>query len=352
MANMKEVASVAGVSRYTVSKFLNGVLVKENTRQKILAACEKLDYRRNLFAVNLVSQKSQLIGMIISQSFDSFFGDIIAAAENEAHQRGYFLLCQCSYGSPAEEARIIDTFLSMQVCGLCVAPVSSEDNLEQWSRIESKMPVVYFDCYLKEGSNYIMTDNFKSSRMVTEYLLSLGTIPVYLGSVHRESNIAIKKRNQGYRDTMLSAGYEPIYVPTNNSGEKLDNYRFGYENMAAYLNEHKVPSALFCATDRAAIGAMKALTERGLVVGQDVLVAGHDDLSMSQYLNPSLTTVSQPKDLIGQESVKAVLSLIGHKTKTIRKALKPRLIIRESTVSCAKKDVLACAVQKIIRQKN
>lgn len=331
MANMKDVASLAGVSRYTVSKFLNGIPVKDQTEEKIRAACEKLDYRRNLFAVNLVSQKSQLIGMIISQSFDSFFGDIIAAAENEAHKRGYFLLCQCSYGSPKEEARIMDTFLSMQVCGLCVAPVSSEDNAEQWSRIETKMPVVYFDCYLNEDSNYIMTDNFKSSQMVTEYLLSLDTIPSYLGSVHKESNIAIKKRNQGYRDTMLSAGYEPHYIPTANSSEKLDNYRFGYENMAAYLKDYPAPKAVFCATDRAAIGAVKALTEKGLVVGRDVLVAGHDDLSMSQYLNPTLTTVSQPKNMIGQESVKAVLALLGSKTKKIKKALMPKLIIRDST---------------------
>lgn len=331
MANMKDVAAVAGISRYTVSKFFNGVPVKENTRQKILAACEKLDYRRNLFAVNLVSQKSQLIGMIISQSFDSFFGDIIAAAENEAHKRGYFLLCQCSYGSPDEEARIIDTFLSMQVCGLCAAPVSSRENMERWSRIERKMPVVYFDCYLNENSNYIMTDNFTSSQIVTKYLLSLDVVPSYLGSVHKESNIAIKKRTQGYRDTMLSAGYEPVYIPTSNSGEKLDNFRFGYENMSAYLENHKAPEALFCATDRAAIGAMKALTEKGLVIGQDVLVAGHDDLSMSQYINPALTTVSQPKDLIGQESVKAVLTLLSSGTKQIKKTLSPKLIIRAST---------------------
>jgi LacI family transcriptional regulator/LacI family repressor for deo operon, udp, cdd, tsx, nupC, and nupG len=331
MVNMREVAAAAGVSRYTVSKFLNGVPVKESTNQKILSACEKLDYRRNLFAVNLVSQKSQLIGMVISQSFDSFFGDIIAAAENEAHKRGYFLLCQCSYGSPTEEARIIDTFLSMQVCGLCVAPVSSTDNLEQWTRLEKKMPVVYFDCYLKENSNYIMNDNFKSAQMVTEYLLSLGVVPHCLGSVHTENNIAIKKRNQGYRDTMVSAGYEPIFIPTNNTSEKLDSYLFGYENMTAYLQKHDVPEALFCATDRAAVGAMKALSEKGFVIGRDVLVAGHDDLSMGGYLNPSLTSVAQPKNLIGEESVKAILSLLNSRTTKIQKVLSPKLIVRDST---------------------
>jgi LacI family transcriptional regulator len=122
MSNMKEVASAAGVSRYTVSKYLNGIPVKEKTKQKILEACEKLDYRRNLFAVNLVNRKSQLIGMIISQSFDSFFGDIIAAAENEAHQKGYYLLCQCSYGSAREEAEswILSFHAVLRiVCGSC-----------------------------------------------------------------------------------------------------------------------------------------------------------------------------------------------------------------------------------------
>lgn len=336
MANMKEVASVAGVSRYTVSKYFNGIPVKEKTKEKILAACEKLDYRRNLFAVNLVSQKSQLIGMIISQSFDSFFGDIIAAAENEAHKKGYSLLCQCSYGDSNEEARIIDTFLSMQVCGICVAPVSSKMNYNLWLKIERKIPIVYFDCYLNEESNYIITDNYESARMVTVYLLRSGTIPSYLGSVHTEDNIAIRDRNRGYRETMISAGHKPVYIPTDNTGEKLDNYLFGYENMRAYLKDHQAPKALFCATDRAAIGAMKALTEKGLVIGRDVLVAGHDDLTMSNYINPTLTTVAQPKSLIGKEAIKAILSLSNSNSRRIKKILEPKLIIRDSTRSLRK----------------
>jgi DNA-binding LacI/PurR family transcriptional regulator len=331
IASMKDVASLAGVSRYTVSKFLNGNSVKEKTKQKILAACEELDYRRNLFAVNLVSKKSHLIGMIISQSFDSFFGDIIVAAENEAHKNGYFLLCQCSYGSPKEEARILDTFLSMQVCGLCVAPVSSKVNRERWLRTESKMPVVYFDCFLNEDCNYIITDNFKSAQIVTNHLLSLDRVPVYLGSVHREDNMAIKYRNKGYKAAMLSAGHDPILISTNNSKEKLDSFLFGYQNMDVYLRHHKAPDALFCATDRTAVGAMRALTERGLVIGQDVLVAGHDDLSLCKFMNPTLTSVAQPKELIGTESVRAVLMLLESNAAKIKKVLEPQLVVRDST---------------------
>jgi LacI family repressor for deo operon, udp, cdd, tsx, nupC, and nupG len=269
--------------------------------------------------------------MVISQSFDSFFGSIISAAETEAHRRGYYLVCQCSYGDSEEEARIINMLLSMKVCGICVAPVASEANRRIWSQIESHLPTVYFDGYMADGSNYVMTDNFQSSRMVTQHLLSLGRIPAYLGSVHTEENLAIQARNRGYTKTMKSAGYEPILISTSNSKEKLDTYLFGYENMRAHLEHHQAPEALFCATDRTALGAMNALWEKGLTIGRDVLVAGHDDLPFCQFLNPSLTSVSQPKFSIGQEMIRSVLSLLASCAGPIKKVLEPALRVRRST---------------------
>ncbi len=331
MATMTDVAREAGVSRYTVSKVFNGIHVTEKTREKVMAACEKLQYHRNLFAVNLVNQQTHLIGMVISQAFDSFFGPIISAAEKEAHQHGYHLLCQCSYEDPEEERRIIETLLSMQVCAICTAPVTRDANRDTWKRVEERMPVIYFDRHLKAASNYIITDNFKSAQMVTEHLLAQGRRPAYFGSVHPESNLAIQQRNKGYAVTMRVAGHEPILIPATHSSETQDTPTYGYENMLAYIAHNDPPEALFCATDRIALGAMHALREKGLKPGQDVLVAGHDDLSFCGFVNPTLTSVTQPKSCIGQESVRAVMQLLEKPSKRIRKVLQPELIVREST---------------------
>jgi LacI family transcriptional regulator len=334
MANMAAVARRAGVSRYTVSKVLNGMYVAEKTRRKVMDACEKLHYCRNLYATNLVRNESFTIGMVISQNFDSFFGEIIGAAEKEAHANGYQLICQCSYGSAEEEAKIIRNFESLRVCGIIAAPVVRDCRLEQWTSLEERVPVVNFDCFLNKNSNYVINDNRLSASLVTEHLLSTGRLPAYLGSVHPDANLAIKNRKKGYVDTVKKHHLRPCLISVANSAQTADNQEFGYENLVAFLRESDVPEALFCATDRIAMGAIHALQQRGLVVGKDVLVAGHDNLHFGAFMNPTLTTVAQPKQEMGTECVKSLLSLIHSKepkTKKIRKILKPELIIRQSS---------------------
>ncbi|OQA03911.1 MAG: Ribose operon repressor [Planctomycetes bacterium ADurb.Bin401] len=335
MTIMADVAAEAGLSRYTVSKVLNGVYVSEKSRQKVLEACKKLHYRRNLYATNLVRNKSFTIGMVISQSYDSFFGEIINAAEKEAHANGYQLICQCSYGDTQKENKIIMNFESLKICGLIVAPVVSDSQPEQWTVLEERFPVINFDCYLKQDSNYVINDNWLSGKLVTEHLISRGRVPAYLGSVHPDNNLAIKKRKKGYTDTMKKYGLQPQIIPTTNSSETMDNQQFGYDNFISYLNKHALPEALFCATDRIAMGAIFALQERGIRVGRDIIVAGHDDLEFGAYMSPTLTTVAQPKQEMGAECVRSLLDLMQNnksQKKYVQKVLRPELIIRQSTM--------------------
>jgi len=181
----------------------------------------------------------------------------------------------------------------------------------------------------------VINDNQLSSKIVTEHLLSTGRIPAYLGSVHPDANLAIKKREEGYIETLRKRKLTPQIIPTTNSSETIDNQTFGYENLVAYLKDQSPPEAIFCATDRIAMGAIFALQERGFVVGQDVLVAGHDNLQFGAYMNPTLTTVAQPKQQMGTQCVKSLLNLInkkGSKQNKIHIILKPELIIRQSTM--------------------
>ncbi len=335
MATMTQVAKVAGVSRYTVSKVLNGMNVSDITRKKVMNACKKLNYTRNLYATNLVRNESYTIGMIISQNFDSFFGEIINAAEREAHHNGYQLICQCSHGDLEEEAKIIRNYESLRVCGMIVAPVVRQGQFEHWALLEKRLPIINFDCYLNKDSHYVINDNYLSARLVTEHLLTTGRVPAYLGSVHPDMNLAIKNRKGGYVDTLKKHGFKPMIISTNNSRETVDNQAFGYDNIVAFLKDQKSPEAIFCATDRIAMGVIFALQESGLVVGKDVLVAGHDDLQFGAYMNPTLTTVAQPKQEMGIECVKSLLDLIKTKNdwsgKKIQKVLKPELVVRRST---------------------
>ncbi|MGE4285624.1 MAG: LacI family DNA-binding transcriptional regulator [Phycisphaerae bacterium] len=333
MTTMGQVAKEAGVSRYTVSKVLNGTYVAEKTRKKVLEACEKLHYTRNLLATGLVRNESFTIGMLISQNFDSFFGEIINAAEKEAYNNGYQLICQCSLGDIEEEARILRNFESLRVCGVIVAPVVDKCSLEDWASLEKRMPVVYFDCYLSGDSSFVINDNYLSARLVTEHLIEQGTSPAYLGSVHPDTNLAVKTRRRSYIETMEARGKKPVLIPTTSSAETVDNQAFGYDNLTAFLENNEMPDAIFCATDRIAMGAIYALQERGIVVGRDILIAGHDNLQFGAYMNPTLTTVTQPKQEMGTECVKSLLTLLKNRGERIQKVLTPELIIRRSTVN-------------------
>ena len=334
MSTMSEIAKTAGVSRYTVSKVLNGAHVAEETYRKVMEACEKHHYTRNLLATNLVRNHSSIIGMVLAQDYDSFFGEIINAAEKEAAQQGYQLICQCSHGDPREEEKIIRSFESLRVCGMVAAPVTSNDNRERWEHLDQKMPLIHFDCFLNEASHYVISDNRKSAGLITEHLIKRKTAPAYLGSAHSNANLAVKERCAGYIDTVTQHGLPPLFIPTSNSGESVDNQKFGIDNIEAFLETNPLPASIFCATDRIAMGVIFALQKKGIEAGTDVLVAGHDDLEFGKYMNPTLTTVAQPKTDIGAECVRTLFDLLNKpqpREQRVQKVLPPELIIRQST---------------------
>ncbi len=332
MATMSDVAKMAGYSLYTVSKVVNGnTSVKKATRERVLAACEELGYERNLYAVNLVSKTSNTIGMIVSQIVNPFYGEIIEAAEKEAARLGYQLVYRCSYMDAATEAAALRHFLSLKVCGIILSPVITDENRDLLAQLDKRLPLVYIDRYFADASHHVVNDNYESAALVTSHLLEQGIQPAYLGSFHGILNRAFLDRERGYRAAMETAGLEPLLIPGHRNGH-IDNEDYGYASVTAYLKEHAAPSGLFCATDSIAIGAMRAFEEKNLRVGRDILLAGHDDLPYSAFLNPPLTTVSQPKQAMGEEAINAVTHLLEADAHgPVQQTLHSQLRIRASS---------------------
>ncbi len=333
MATMHDVAKLAGLSLYTVSKVVNGnSTVKKATREKVMEACRRLGYERNLHAVNLVTKSTNTIGMIVSQIVNPFYAEIIEAAEKKATALGYQLVYRCSYMDAANEAAALRHFLSLKVCGIILSPVITRENQDLLAQLEERLPMVYIDRFFSDSSHYVVNDNFQSASMVTSHLLDQGAIPAYLGSFHGKLNRAFSERERGYRETMRKAGKDPLVIPGAQTGAKTDNENHGYSSFKAYLEGHQPPSALFCATDSIAIGAMRASEERGLRIGRDMLVAGHDDLHFSAFLTPPLTTVSQPKQSMGEEAIKAIKELVESSPESpLQQTLHSQLRIRASS---------------------
>jgi len=332
MATMADVARAAGLSRFTVSRALNGDPgVRPATRERIQAVCRRLDYSPNPHAVGLVRGRADLLGLIVSQITDPFYSEIIEAADRTARARGTQIVVQCSYGQAALEEQILRNLLALRVRGIVAAPVMSAENRGLWERAERAVPVVYIDRFFKRRCHSVTNDHYRGARLVTEHLLDRRPMAAYLGSSHGRLNNAIVDRERGYRDAAAGHRSRPLLIPTTRSRSGRDTEEFGYENMKAYLREAPPPPALFGATDAIALGAMLALSERGVRPGKDVLVAGHDDLPFSAYTNPPLTTVRQPKEEIGRRAVEAALDLTPRRRDFVRRVLPPELIVRAST---------------------
>jgi len=334
VATMGEVARKAGYSRYTVSKVLNGdETVKDATRERVLRVCRDLNYAPNPHAVSLVRKRSNMIGMVVTYITDPFYGEIIRAAEHEASSRGFQLLVQCSYGDTEKEKQVIEAFRVLRVCGVLVAPVVQRANRQLLNELETALPVVYVDRYLRRQNSFAMNDNAASAGMLVEHLVSRGVVPAYLGSSHGSRNVAARQREEGYLRTMKRLRKKSVLVPLTIGMGGEDTARFGCENMAAWLEQGARPSGLFCATDSLALGAMKALYEVGLEPGKDVLVAGHDDSGFSAYTHPSITTARQPKEQIGRTGVQIIAQKIEGEIELgtqVHKTFPSELIVRES----------------------
>jgi DNA-binding LacI/PurR family transcriptional regulator len=336
---MEKIAAEAGLSRYTVSKILNGNMsVKKKNRDLVLSLCEKHGYVPNHYAVSLVRGGSNIIAILVPYITDGFYSEIIETAEKYASAKGFRTVYQSSYNDARIEANILRSFLSLKVSALIVVPVVKNPDIRLHRMISTNIPVIYLDRTIGLEANSVLNDNELSASIMTEHLLQRSSDVAFFDSFYGKLNLTALARWNGYVKTMQQHGNEAKFIPTDNSDEQQDNERYGYENMKAYLNDNRAPAALFCVTDSVALGAMRASVENGLIPGKDILIGGHDNLHFAQFISPSLTTMEQPKKELAEASVDMAIKMMqsvkgnGNGQTQIYKS---KLIVRESTEPCA-----------------
>jgi DNA-binding LacI/PurR family transcriptional regulator len=329
---MDYIAKKTGLSRYTVSMALNGNLrVREETRQLVLAACEKYGYIPNRNAVGLVKGKTNLIGVVVPYLTDDFYREFIEFLDRTARKFDYQLAYRSSYNDNVVETEIIKNFLSLKVCAMIIVPVVVNPDQRIHELAKKNIPVVYFDRQWSEDRYHVINDNYSGVRQMTEALITAGRTPAYVGSFYRDSNITAKEREQGYCDAMLHHKLPPRLIDCSYSQERQDNEQFGYDNIHQLIADNAIPDALVCVTDAVALGAMRALNNAGVIPGKDVLVAGHDNLRFSAFLSPSLTTVRQRKDLFALTCIEIIDACLHNKPPAQKKYMfEPEIIRRES----------------------
>lgn len=332
---LEDVAEKAGTSVGTVSRILNnkayGIRISKATQQKVLKIAGELNYRPNLIARSLRTQRSHTVGVIVPEMGGPYVGGIISGIEVAANSRGYFPLISSLENNISIEKTYLEIFEQNQVSGVIIVGTDfevEEQTLEPL--IRGNIPVVFVGKRIR--TPYVAIDNVKGGFLATEYLIRLGhkDIGLIIGPSRIED---YKERWQGYRLALKQYKLEYNEAVVEKKKEVCSNPQSGYECMKRLL-QRKIPSALFAYDDRCAFGAIRAIQERGLKVPEDVAVVGFDDISPAAYYNPPLTTIQQPVQEMGRRGAGLLIDLMQDKKSEEADRqiiLECKLVIRKSS---------------------
>jgi LacI family transcriptional regulator len=329
MTSIKDIAKLAGMSPSTVSRVLNNrTYVKPAIREKILALVQQMGYVPNHAARSMVLNRSFTVGVIVPDTFNMFQRELFSTIEHDVEELGlhtHFFFVKSEADS---ELQCVRRLKSEKLDGIIVMMELGEAAFFEYLE-NLGIPVVLFGTFLQPNLPFssFLIDEEEAGFDATQYLLGLGHTRI--GIVYGGGTNFGKLRLAGFRKALLKAGIEW----DEGAVENVPNFtsEAGRDAALALFERRLDLTALFAVTDDLAIGAMRGLFERGLKVPADVSVIGFDDLDISRYLAPGLTTIHQPVTEIGKKIVKVLQQLIsGEADGNNRFIFSHRLVERES----------------------
>ena len=327
---IKDIAERLGVSPATVSRALGGsALVAEPTRQRIRDMADALDYRPNVSARNLRTQRSMAVLMVVRDIGNPFYLEVTKGVEAAARDAGYSVLMGNTENDPEREAEYFSMLLDGHADGMIL--MTGKLPASYQGRAASDLPVVVaLEMIEGSGLPHIQIDNEGAARDAVRHLISLGhrRIAHISGPVPEIMSI---KRREGYRAAMAEAG-----LPIPNGYEQRGDYTLssGREACDALLSLKVPPTAIFIANDEMAFGAIHEIRRHGLEVPGDISVVGFDDLFLSEAFSPPLTTVNQPRSEIGRRAMTLLLDILAGNPGPARPIIVPTsLRIRGTTAA-------------------
>lgn len=325
--SIKKIAELAGVSTATVSKVLNDKdqSISDATRQRVLSIVEKEGYIPNGIAKSLRMKNTKTIGIIMPDVMNLFFSELARGAEDAAERKGYSVILCNSDNKESKEEKYIQILHEKMVDGIILT--ASESSVKK-SLERRNIPMVLLDRDIDiEGEiGRIIVDNEEGSYNATKYLIEKGCQNIGFISSNK-INKSSGQRLNGYEKAILESG-----LKLDKDRMFLQNYTIetGYKGTVSIIEKTKI-DGIICGNDLIAIGSIKALKERQINVPEEIKVIGFDDISISKYMDPPLTTVRQPIYQMGEEAVKMLINIIDKKKMEMSKVLKTELIVREST---------------------
>ncbi|MFQ6618619.1 MAG: LacI family DNA-binding transcriptional regulator [Fidelibacterota bacterium] len=335
--SIRDVANACGVAISTVSKALNNKPgVSSETRELILKTAKKFHYIPDAYARGLVQGKTDTIGFLIDRTHSNLFSNpfyslILDGVDNELGKQGYNLLIS-SHSDYHHKRSLPRMIQEKRVDGVIIVGKVHERIIDELLRMD--FPFVLVDNIYKSAKvKCVVTDNINGAIQAVNHLVKLGHTRI--GMLKGENgDISLKERYEGYLQALKSNSlniYREYIIPGFNTPEG------GYEAMQKLLISKEVPTAIFTSNDAMAIGALKAMREKGLRVPQDISIIGFDDIRESAHTHPPLSSIRIEKEKMGKIGAKILIDIIKSKGggKEII-VLKTNLVPRQSTAPPSK----------------
>jgi LacI family transcriptional regulator len=327
-ATINDVATRAGVSKTTVSHVINNTrFVEEDTKQRVLRVISEIGYYPSLAARSLTTNRTGIIGLIVSDATNTFFGDVLRGVEDVLQPKNYSILV-CNTDEILErENHYIDTLLRQRVDGIIAAATS-----QKWEALnqadEQHTPVIFLDrAYESLEGPYIGVNNNQGAYSGTKHLIECGHTKIgILAGFQRLSTM--RERLEGFRQALQD---HKIDLPDEWVIESPLGIEPGREAALKILSLPIRPSALFVNNNLLVLGALLALQDLGLCCPENISLVGFDDHPWSAVSYPPLTVVKQPSRRLGQVAAETMLSLInGIQPLEKRVILDCELVVRKS----------------------
>ncbi len=326
MVSIKDVAEAAGVSTATVSRVLsNGLHVRPEVREHVLATVERLGYRPNLVARSLRSQQSSTIGLIVSDISNPFFTAISRAVEDIAYEHGFSVLLCNTDENPEKEAIYLNLMRDTSVAGAIISP--TRQTIANFSDSNIPFPLVVIDRSISNGDiDAVLLDNVDAAYRLITHLIEHGYRRI--GALCSEMSTGLE-RQIGYEKALRTYG---MPVKAEYMKYVTPKVEAGFAAALKMIDLEEPPDALFTVNSLLAVGALQAIRERNLSIPDDIALVTFDETTWASLVQPAITLIAQPTYEIGKTAAELLLQRITDPHRPTRQViLKGQLRVRGSS---------------------
>lgn len=331
-AGIKDVAAEAGVSVGTVSNVLNRPdVVAAATRGRVLAAIARLGFVRNESARQLRAGRSRTLGLVVLDVANPFFTDVAQGAEAVADANGVMLMLCNSGQDAARELRQLDMLQQQRVLGVLITPVDLESSGRLDDMVRGGIPVVLVDRASDGTRCSVAVDDVLGGRLAATHLLEQGHLRIaFVGGPSSIRQVA--ERQEGAEKALAdAASHRPLTV-VQSAGLSVAAGREAAGRIISMPASQR-PTAVFCANDLLALGLLQEMTRRSVRVPEDLALVGYDDIDFAAAAAVPLSSVRQPRDLLGRTAAELMLEEVNdgvdHQHRQV--VFDPELVVRESS---------------------